>query len=171
MAHNVICLKCGKKFDRDKIQAVKVKGNRYGHSSCYPEIKELVPMETPEEEGIKELKEYIDKLFNGNANWALINKQIKNYKTEMNYSYSGMLKSLIYAYEIKKNDITKAKGVGIIPYTYKDAFNYYYSLWEANQKNENKTIELPVDKVIKILIPERQIKERKLFTFLDEEEV
>ena len=72
---------------------------------------------------------------------------------------------------IKKNDITKAKGVGIIPYTYKDAFNYYYSLWEANQKNENKTIELPVDKVIKILIPERQTKERKLFTFLDEEEV
>lgn len=168
--HIVKCAVCGQSFDTNAIQATKYSARRYAHQSCFPS-GELVPMETPEEDGVKELKEYIDKLFNGNVNWALINKQIKNYKTEMNYSYSGMLKSLIYAYEIKKNDITKAKGVGIIPYTYKDAFNYYYSLWEANQKNENKTIEPPVDKVIKILIPERQTKERKLFTFLDEEEV
>ena len=39
MAHNVICPKCGIKFDRDKIQAVKISARRYGHATCYPDNK------------------------------------------------------------------------------------------------------------------------------------
>ena len=60
----------------------------------------------------------------------------------------------------------------IVPYIYQQAYRYYYSLWEAQQKNENKVVQeyVPVVKEIVIPIPERKIKKRKLFAFLDEEE-
>ena len=104
---------------------------------------------------------------------AAINRNIKRYREEYNYTYSGIHKALIYFFEIKGNSIEKANGnIGIVPYVYKDAFNYYYSIWEANQKNETKKIEdyLPEEHVITIQSPQRKIKQRKLFTFLDEEE-
>ena len=71
--HIVKCAVCGQSFDTNAIQATKYSARRYAHQSCFPS-GELVPMETTEEDGAKELKEYIDKLFNGNVNWALINK-------------------------------------------------------------------------------------------------
>ena len=104
---------------------------------------------------------------------AAINKNIKKYREEYNYTYSGIHKALIYFFEIKGNSIEKANGnIGIVPYVYKDAFNYYYSIWEANQKNGTKKIEdyLQEEHVITIQSPQRKIKQRKLFTFLDEEE-
>ena len=84
-----------------------------------------------------------------------------------------MLKSLVYFYDIKGNSIDKSYGgVGIIPYTYKKARDYYYAIWLAQQKNSVKDIEMyfPKVKEIEIPVPERKIKQRKLFTFLDEEE-
>jgi hypothetical protein len=83
-----------------------------------------------------------------------------------------MQKALTYFYEIKGNSIEKANGgIGIIPYIYKDAYNYYYSLWLARQKNENKVVETYIPEVKEIIIapPKRKIKKRNLFTFLDEE--
>lgn len=85
-----------------------------------------------------------------------------------------MHKSLKYFYEIKGNDIKKANGgIGIIPYVYKQAHDYYYALWEAQQKNESK-IEIiqnfiPQVKEIKIQRPQLKPKKKDLFTFLDEE--
>lgn len=83
-----------------------------------------------------------------------------------------MHKSLVYFYEIKKNDISKANGsVGIIPYCYQDSYNYYYSLWLAKQRNENKEIKdyIPQERIITIPVPRRKTRQRKIFTFLDEE--
>ena len=106
MAHMVKCTVCGKKFDRDKIQAVK--------------------------------------------------KQIKEFKKEYDYSYSGMLKTLIWWYEIKGNSKEKANGgIGIIPFVYKDALTYYYSLYLAQLANENvESIPKPKVKEIEIYSPE-----------------
>jgi hypothetical protein len=84
-----------------------------------------------------------------------------------------MLKSLKYFYEVKKNDVSKAKGgIGIIPYIYQDAWNYYYHIWVANQSNQAKPVEQyqPQERVIKIPIPKRVEKKKKLFSFLEEEE-
>ena len=79
---------------------------------------------------------------------------------------------MVYFYEIKGNNIEKANGgIGIVPFIYKDAFNYYYALWQAQQQNHNKDISDYVPRVIEIRIPrpQRKIKKRDLFTFLDEE--
>ena len=117
------------------------------------------------------------KLFNTDYVYARIQKQIKEFMDKYGYTYSGIHKALIYYYEVKGNSIEKANGgIGIIPYIYQNAFNYYYSIWEAQQKQENisdaKSLEAYIPKVIKITIPvpQRQERTRKLFSFLDEEE-
>ena len=99
-------------------------------------------------------------------------KQINQFIKEYNYTYSGMLKALVYFYEIKGGDRDAAHdGVGIIPYIYQDAYNYYYNLWLAKERNANKDISVFIPKTVevKIPVPQRDIKKRKLFTFLDEE--
>jgi hypothetical protein len=79
----------------------------------------------------------------------------------------------VYFYEVKGNSIEKANnGIGIVPYIYKDAYNYYYSIWEANQKNKDKTAaDLQIQQqVVHIKSPERpQKRKRRLFSFLDKE--
>lgn len=101
-------------------------------------------------------------------------KQINQFIKEYNYTYSGMLKALIYFYEIKGGDREAAHdGIGIIPFIYQDAYNYYYSLWLAKQKNEDKELSQYIPKTIeiKIPVPQREERKRKLFSFLDEDEV
>lgn len=101
-------------------------------------------------------------------------KQINHFIQEYNYTYSGMLKALVYFYEIKGGSIEDAHdGIGILPYIYQDAYNYYYNLWLAKQKNEDKELERYKPRVIEVKIapPKREVYKRKLFTFLDEEEV
>lgn len=103
---------------------------------------------------------------------AKVRKQINTFLKDYGYSYSGILKALIYFFEIKGNSIEKANGgIGIVPFVYKDAYNYYYSLWLAQQKNEHFKPEefVPVVREIHIPIPQRNIRKRELFTFLDEE--
>jgi starvation-inducible outer membrane lipoprotein len=102
-----------------------------------------------------------------------VRKQINKFVDEYNYTYSGIQKSLIYFYEVKKNSIENARGmISIVPYIYQDAYRYYYSLWEARQKNERKQIKdyIPEVKEIIIPVPHTETKRRKLFSFLDEEE-
>lgn len=183
MAHVVTCQICGQRFDRDKIQAVYHSAARYSHATCEPNGK-LVPMPIakpkakptvrPEDEDLKDLKDYINKLFGTYANWALIMKQIKDYHKNQNMTYSGIKKTLQYFYEINNNKVEIGNGgIGIVPYQYQKANNYFYSIWAAKQKNKDVKIEDMVAKeeVIVIKPPQRKVKKRKLFSFLDEEEV
>ena len=171
MAHLVKCSICGVQFDRDKIQAVRTGARRYAHYDCKPD-GELVPLEIKKEEDkdLKALKDYITKLYGDKANWHLIMKQIKDFQTQFNYSLSGMLKSLIWFYEIKGNSPEKSNGgIGIIPYAYQDAFNYYYSLFVAQSKNEK--IQELTNKVKEVVIPPPEIKlPKRLFNLEDEDD-
>jgi len=172
--HIVKCPKCGKSFDTNIEQAVKVSARRYGHATCYPDIKDFVPLAaTQEDPDLTKLKKYIEQLFGKNANWAQINRQIKIYITDNNYSYSGILKSLVYFYGIKGNSIEKANGaLGIVPFIYQDAYNYYYDLFLAQSRNADKNIEnfIPKTKEITIRPPQRPILKR-FFNFLNDDEV
>ena len=119
------------------------------------------------------LEEYIIKLLCDDFITPRVRKQINTYIEQYQYTYSGIRKALVYFYEIKGNSTEKANGgIGIVPYVYKDAFNYYYSIWEANQKNQDKDVQefVSKEKVIKIEPPKRNLRKRKLFAFLDEEE-
>ncbi len=119
------------------------------------------------------LEQYINKLFHTDYVDPRIQKQIKNYIKEYNFTYSGILKSLVYFYEVKQNPVEKSNdGIGIVPWVYKQAFNYYYAIWLAQQKNTDKTVENYIPKETEIIIPRPKPKPHKkhLFSFLDDKE-
>lgn len=170
MAHIVTCPYCHKKFDRDKIEFVQISAKRYAHPKCYQEKENN---KTQEEKDREELESYIIKLFKEPYLNARIKKQIKDFQAEYKYTYSGMLKTLIYWYEVKGNSIEKANGgIGIIPYVYKDALNYYYSLYLAAIANEGKEITgyKPLIKEFNIDSPRTIVKQIRLFNLDDAED-
>lgn len=146
---------------------MQISNCRFAHKSC-AELEH-----TREKTDAEILDEYIMKLFNYDYVPPRAKKQINDYIKEYNYTYTGMLKALVYFYEIKGGDIEKAHdSIGIIPYIYQDAYNYYYNLWLAKQRNEQKDMSQYIPEIIevKIPVPQRKINKRKLFTFLDDEE-
>jgi hypothetical protein len=166
MAHMVKCTVCGESFDRDKIQAVKSGARRYAHYTCLPE-GELVPLPNAVvDQDLVDLENYIKNLLGDDYNPARVKKQIKDYKNEYNYSYSGMLKALIWFYEVKGNSIEKANGgIGILPFVYQDAYNYYYSLYLAQLVNEEKDVNQYKTKVREIVIKSPSVAEKPIRLF------
>ena len=81
---------------------------------------------------------YIINLYNLKDNYIpqKYQKQLNQYEADYEFSYSGMLKALKYWYEVKKHPLDKTKGIGIIPYIYKEARDYYYALYLADLQNK-----------------------------------
>lgn len=170
MAHLVKCFYCGETFDADVVPFVKPNKTRYAHQEC-PNMKEnsspLPPVFTaappPPTPGIPEselkdytaLRDYINELFDGNVNWATTVGKMKQFRAQQ-YTYSGMLKALKWWYEIKKHSIKEAKTpLGIIPFIYNDAFDYYKAIFDAEQKNEQLKM---TEKVVEFYIDPPSIK-------------
>lgn len=174
MAHYVICSICGKRFDRDREQSVKTGARRYAHYECNP-TGELIPLPEKIDDSnsdLAKLKNYINNKYGNKAKWPLIMKQIKDFTQNKNYTLSGILKSLIWFYDIKGNSVEGSNGgIGICEFCYQDAFNYYYNLFLAQNQNENKNIQEITNKVKEITIPLPKINLPKRFFNLDDEEV
>lgn len=182
MAHPVKCYYCGKTFDRDKEPAVLIENKRrYAHEACFNITEQR---NSQEQNDIIKLEDYIKQLFGYKVLPEAVNRQIRKFISENNYTYNGILKALKYHYEVKRADKEKAFGrIGIVPYVYQDAHNYYYEIWETQERNkaiiETQTqakelngknkIEIPTIE-IHIQSPERKPMRtpRKLFTFLDD---
>lgn len=168
--HLVKCAICGQQFDANSEPFVKVNSRRYAHLKC---SQEKEANKSQEEKDRLALEEYIMKLLQIDYIDPKIRKLIKTYREDYHFTYSGIHKALVYHYEVKHGDVSKANGsIGIVPYVYQKAYNYYYALWQAQQKNETKIIEqyIPEVKEIVIPIPIPKIKKRKLFSFLDQED-
>ena len=162
----VKCAYCQKTMSKKDEDCVMIDNGKYVHKAC----QELE--ETREKTDKEQLEDYIKELFNTPYIDPRIRAQIKKYVEEFNYTYSGMRKALIYHYEIKGGDKTKANGgIGIIPFVYQHAYNYYLALWQAQQHNQGRVIEeyKPEIKEIVIPRPERKVKKRPLFMFLEED--
>ena len=169
MSHYVKCPKCVFTFDRDIIQAVRINGRRYGHAKCYPDNNNFVPLVEKKISEEQKIKNYAKSILKEQYVAARVNKQIKDFLAE-GYTASGILKTLIYWYEIKHNDISKAMGgIGIVPYVYKQALDYYYNLYLAEMANVDKDIDeyRPKEIFISIDLPKKE-KELKLWEDEDE---
>ena len=164
---NVECIYCKKALSKKDSDCILVRDGKYAHVSCQE-------IENKREKTDKEqLEDYIKELFGLTFIDMRVRGQIKKYIEDFNYTYSGIKKALIYHYEIKGGDKSKANGgIGIVPYVYQNAYEYYYNLWLAQQKNKNIVVETYQPKIKEIIIPrpERKVKKRELFTFLDESE-
>ena len=163
---NVKCAYCQQPMSKKDEDCVMIGNGKYVHKACQA-------LEEKREKTDKEqLEDYIKDLFGTTYIDPRVRAQIKKYVEEFNYTYSGIRKALIYHYEIKGGDKSKANGgIGIVPYVYQAAYEYHYNLWLAQQKNKDKVVVeyVPVVKEIVIPVPQRQVKKRKVFSFLDEE--
>lgn len=171
--HMVICTVCGERFDRDKVQAVKTSARRYAHLRCKPDGEKVPLANEIVDEDLQKLEEYIKYILNESYINARVRKQIKDFREEYGYSYSGILKSLIYFYEVKGNPKEKANGgIGIVPFIYKDAYNYYFDLFKAQNQNQLKDVISFTSKTKEITIkpPCVYIPPKKLFNLDDKEE-
>lgn len=163
MAHIVKCFYCNSDFDRDKEDTVSVSERRYAHASCAKKHQELIDKE---EKDYEELEKYIKKLFSSNYLTAKIRKQIRDYKRDYGYTFSGMLSTLKWWYELKDGSIDKAQyGIGIIPFVYEDAKSFYKTMFEAASINDDKGDEYyhPKTVVIEIAPPEVKPRSPRLF--------
>ena len=170
IAHYVICAVCGQRFDRDKENTEQVSARRYAHKACAVAKETTRKQEDIDKE---ELEKYIMTLLEEDYISPRVRKQLNTFVSEYKYTYSGMHKALVYFYEVKKNDKSKANGgIGIIPYCYRQAYEYYYSLWLAQQRNEGKIIAdyRPQVREVRIKPPERPRRRKRHFRFLEEDD-
>ena len=134
----VKCLYCGERFNRNdpNIQVKQVTSRRYAHLKCWEKYQSNL---SQEEKDIIAFYDYTKKLFGEDYNYILTKKLAERYVKENNYTYSGMLKTLKWYYEKEGNSLDKSNGsIGIIPYVYKQALNYYYALYQAQLINHHK---------------------------------
>ena len=162
--HMVKCKYCGEMFDANVEPYVMVSSRRYAHKECAEKHESEM---TQEERDKEEFFKYAKKLFGEDFNFIATQKLANRYVQENNYTYSGMLKSLIWFYEIQHHSIDKANGsIGIIPYVYKEAKDYYFSLYlaqRANQKKDLYNFKSPPVEVVDIEPPTVYVKPTKLF--------
>ena len=171
MSHKVKCLYCGKQFDRDAEATKQVSARRYAHLKCW---ENHVLNMSQEERDMEAFYDYAKTLFKEDYNYILTKKLAERYVKENNYSYSGMLKTLKWYYEIQGNSIEKSNGsIGIIPYIYKQALNYYYALYQAQLVNKEKDISnfmLPKERAIEIESPRVYVRPPHMWLEEEEEE-
>ena len=107
---NVVCAYCKKPMSKKDEDCVMIGNNKYVHKAC----QELE--EKREKTDKEQLEDYIKDLFQISYIDPRVKGQIKKYIDEYNYTYSGIRKALIYHYEIKGGDKSKANGgIGIVP--------------------------------------------------------
>ena len=96
------CNICKKQIDTYKEEYITLQKNKIVHKECYQISDE------------DKLNDYIKKMFNTDYVNPRIQKQIKTYIEEYHFSYSGILRSLIYFYEVKNNSLKKSNdGIGM----------------------------------------------------------
>lgn len=161
------CVYCKIEFDRDKLPYVQVTNLRYAHKEC-AEKNQI--QKSQQEIDYDNLVNYIEKLFGIGYVSAKVAKQIKDYRELYGYTYSGILGTLVYWYEVKNAPLDKANGgIGIVPYIYEDAKQYYAKINAANSLNAG--VKNYHAKVIEIIMTPPQPEERlpKLFQLEEED--
>ena len=162
----VKCLYCGEQFDRLSEPCVKI-GRRYAHQKCFDSQSDE---DKKTQKDKSDFFQYVKEIYGSDYNYVLIQKQAESYIKQYNFTYSGMLKSLKWFYEVKHQDKENSNGrIGIIPYIYEEAKKYYYELYLAQQRNKDiQGYHLEVKEVV-IARPRVSPPPIKLFDLGDED--
>lgn len=108
------------------------------------------------------LFEYICKLYNIDKPTGMMFQQMKNFRTEYNYTNIGMYYTLLYYYDVLENEVLDDTGLGIIPYFYDKAKKHYNKIFNLEDmvedfKNEEKIINIKTKVMEKIIIPKNPL--------------
>lgn len=141
----VTCGLCSQKFNRAAEGSEFIKGKWY-HKNCAIIKKDKI-----------KLDEYICKIFQLKAVGPVNNKMIKEFVDKRGYTYNGIYKALQYYYEVRKHSADKAEErIGIVPFVYNDAQDYYNMIDSFIDKRGRSAIaEKPKEIEINIHTPEK----------------
>lgn len=120
MAKLSVCPICEQKIELNQT-SIKKKNRNY-HTQCLEVYENQSKQEARDKE---ELYKYVCALFDISAVNGLMIQQIKNFHEHYNYKYKGMQLTLEYFYDTLDNSVDNINGLGIIPYCYEDAKEYY----------------------------------------------
>lgn len=160
----VKCKYCGKPLDRDTEEYVQIK-TRYAHKYCADH-----PTETLVQDDRERILSFIQNKFGTEADYAKTQRLLTKYLSE-GMTASGVLKTLQYYYDVTGHSTADSMGsIGIVPYVYKEAKEYYQKSWDANRFNEQA--EFKMDTVsLTIGNPQpKTSKKQTFFNFLDKED-
>ena len=155
MGRLVKCQYCQQMVDKDV--SVRFEDKNF-HEKCCQDYKDR-----------KKIYKYVAHLFgfkSENRPGPVIISQLKNFMEKYPYyTYEGILNALTYFYDVKKGSKKKAsEGIGIVPYVYDEAQEYYQKL-NYKQEKVAETIIKQLDKepvVIKVK-KQREKKEKPLY--------
>lgn len=143
MAHIVQCRTCKKYFDTEKIpkdEWIMPSKNWYYHTRCYTDWKNNHDNATDDDWAML-IYDFLARDLKVSYNYHLCEAQRKKFLKENRFTNKGIYFSLKYFYEIKHNSWDKGNGgIGIIPYIYKDATEYWTDL-EWKRRGFMKAIE------------------------------
>lgn len=153
----VKCRYCGKRFDKDSEpyevgHGQGLGGDRfYYHKDCFQkalvEPKNQWIINKDKEDDFKKncdyMYDYLSFYLKVPADYAKIMRQARNFMNGNNSQNihckpQGMFLALQYAYDVKKLNPDRGEGgIGIVPYVYKEAFDY----WEGKARRDAHIIE------------------------------
>lgn len=131
MARLVKCPVCGSMNNKEDTEEY---GKRYYCPSC---LKTKLEQSEARRSDWDRLFKYICKVYNIETLTGMMYKQLKEYRDEYGYKDSGMYATLRYYYDILGNEVLEGSGVGIIPYYYDKAREYYKQCAEVEKSLDN----------------------------------
>lgn len=154
------CRICGKPISQKADPDTYVVINRFHiHKECYTGI----------EQDKDNFFRYCQELFGDGFDFVKLNRMAEGYRRAYNYTWSGMHGSLVYFYEIKHHSVKDANNnIGIIPYIYKDAKDYFDKLEQVKENNSKQKEYKAQQKVVTIPIPSQTTRQPRLFSMEDE---
>lgn len=131
-------VKCPLCSGKDEKEVMIKSGSRYWHPQCLEEheankSEEEQRMERDKNER-KELIKYVCDLYRVDKPSMLVLTQMKRMHEDNGWRYLAIQMTLEYFYDIKNNSIRNSNGIGIVPYVYDEATEYYKKLAMINEQ-------------------------------------
>ena len=105
--------------------------NYYYHVKCYEDWRASQPL--GDDDWVPMIYDFLARDLKVSYNYFLCETQRKKFIRENKFTNKGIYFTLKYFYEVKKNDWNKGHdGIGIVPYTYKEATDY----WIAQERKK-----------------------------------
>ena len=146
----VKCKVCGERFIRELTDYVQDGTNRYSHRACVEKRGAEAQAETEAE---MQVYDYLKKIFKIKSLTLSLKYQLKKFLQD-NHNYREIYKALTYWFDVKHNKPNlENPNIGILPYVFKDAHNYYANLLLAKEKNDDIPIIPEEETVWEVHIP------------------
>lgn len=122
----VKCPYCGQQFYREDVDFVQI-GRRYAHKECHDKSEQIHAL----------MKNKLGMSYSQTK----IERQIQNFVSKEGFTVKNIYNTLVYWYEIKKQNAEQANGgIGIVPYIYPEYLKYAQRQKENAELNKGKSI-------------------------------